>query len=102
MRRILNLFAAAVVGILLLTPGALLYGDHTIEHWGSSHYQDYGKAEGRTLTASGDYGDYVREYPDLLSAYNATTATATTTTTTSDSCYGDYVRNHADKMGSVN
>ena len=42
----------------------------TIEQWGAAHYKNHGKAEGRTLPANGNYGDYVRKYPDLLAAYN--------------------------------
>ena len=43
----------------------------TIDQWGKSHYENFGKTEGRTLPANGNYEDYVRNYPDLLAAYNA-------------------------------
>ena len=63
-----------LLAILLLTVASVSWAasQTTIEHWGVTHYQDHGKLEGRTLTASGNYGDYVRKYPDLLEAYNAT------------------------------
>jgi len=35
--------------------------------WGKTHWEDFGKAEGRTL--SGDFVDYVNNHPDLLAAY---------------------------------
>ena len=41
----------------------------TIEQWGEAHYKTHGKKEDRTLPTNGDYGDYVRKYPDLLTAY---------------------------------
>ena len=44
--------------------------NRTIEQWGKAHYNTHGKKEGRTLPASGDHGDYVRKYPDLLASYN--------------------------------
>ena len=57
--------------------------------WGKTHYCNFGRKEGRTFTglsasscgstttttttssAESCYGDYVRKYPDLLAAYNA-------------------------------
>ena len=50
-------------------------GDPMIR-WGKSHYEAYGKSEGRVLPGNGSYRDYVRSYPDLLGAYNVTTRTA--------------------------
>ena len=35
--------------------------------WGESHWETFGKTEGRTL--SGDFVDYVNNHPDLLAAY---------------------------------
>ena len=44
------------------------------EKWGKSHWENFGKAEGRTL--SGDFVDYVNSYSDLLSAYQKIYANA--------------------------
>lgn len=44
----------------------------SIEDWGRSHYQSYGEKEGRSMPNSGNFRDYVQNYPDLLSAYSAT------------------------------
>ena len=44
---------------------------NSINDWGRTHYQDFGIEAGRIVPASGDFGDYVRSYPDLLRAYNA-------------------------------
>ena len=43
--------------------------NRTMEQWGAAHYKNNGKKEDRTLPANGNYGDYVRKYPDLLAAY---------------------------------
>ena len=55
-------------------------GGQKIEDWGKAHYNSWGKSEGRVAPigncggggGGGCYGDYVRSYPDLLAAYNAT------------------------------
>ena len=48
-----------------------LMGDRSIEDWGRVHFEQHGKAEGRLLPITASYRDYVRNYPDLLSAYHA-------------------------------
>ena len=45
-----------------------LMGVRSIENWGRSHYEQYGKVEGLPLPI---YRDYVRNYPDLLTDYEA-------------------------------
>ena len=61
-----------LLAILLLTAASVGWakGIQTLEQWGKSHYDRFGKAAGRILPASGNYEDYVRSYPDLLAAYN--------------------------------
>ena len=60
-----------IIFILLLCPLTAWAGEEQIAEWGEAHYENYGKIEGRTLASSGNFGDYVRSYPDLLAAYNA-------------------------------
>jgi len=50
------------------TTGAV--GGDSIQEWGRMHYQDYGIKEERILPESGNFGEYVRSYTDLLRAYN--------------------------------
>ncbi len=45
-----------------------LLGDQSLENWGRSYYEQYGKAEGHALPI---YRDYVRNYPDLLTDCDA-------------------------------
>ena len=60
-------------GMIDTTPCNIGGADVAMERWGKSHYESFGRREGRTLTASRTCGDYVRKYPDLLAAYNAST-----------------------------
>lgn len=94
MKRLLESFLA----VLLLIATSIGWGAQTIDEWGKSHYDTYGKTEGRTLTASGSYGDYVRNYADLLAAYNASAVSSTS----GSSCYGDYVRKYPDLLAAYN
>ena len=94
MKRLSKFFLA----VLLLTVTSVGWSAQTIDQWGKSHYDAYGKAEGRTLTVSGSYGDYVREYADLLAAYNA----AAGSSTSGNSCYGDYVSAYPDLLAAYN
>ena len=48
-----------------------LMGNRSIEQWGRVYFEQYGKAEGHALPI---YRDYVRNYPDLLKAYEADTS----------------------------
>jgi len=41
------------------------------DKWGKTHWDTWGRAEGRTFTD--DFGDYVDQYPDLLETYNKDT-----------------------------
>ena len=61
-----------LLAVLLLTAVSVSWTgeSQTIDQWGAAHYENFGKAEGRTLPASGNYGDYVRGYADLLEAYS--------------------------------
>ena len=88
MKRLSKLF----LGVLLLTVTSVGWAAQTIDQWGKSHYDAYGRAEGRTLTASGNYGDYVRKYADLLAAYKVSTGSSIS----GNGCYGSYVRNYPD------
>lgn len=88
------------LAVLLLTVPSVGWAAQTIDQWGAAHYQNYGKAEGRTLPGNGNYGDYVRQYPDLLSVYNATSSGGGGTT--SSGCYGDYVRQYSDLLSVYN
>ena len=63
---------------LLILPLMFLYSSltgagQTIEEWGKMHFLAHGQAEGRALSASQDYGQYVRHYSDLLEAYTKST-----------------------------
>ena len=68
MKIVYQLFIAALFLLCSVTTWA---AEATMEQWGAAHYENYGKIEGRTLTSSGKFEDYVRQYPDLLTAYNA-------------------------------
>jgi hypothetical protein len=86
------------LAVLLLTVASVSWAEESIDQWGKSHYDTYGRAEGRTLTASGNYGDYVRKYADLLAGYNASVGGSTS----GSSCYGDYVRTYGDLLAAYN
>ena len=62
--------------LMIVTSASWTGGSQTIEQWGATHYQNFGRAEERNLPANGSYGDYVRNYPDLLAAYNASVASS--------------------------
>lgn len=84
-------------------------GTQSIDQWGKAHYDKSGRAEGRTLPANGNYGDYVRKYPDLLAGFNATQggggsggsggSSQCSSNTSGGGCYGDYVRKYSDLLG---
>jgi len=49
------------------TKDGLFFRSDQKASWGKLHWEDFGKAEGRTL--SGNFVDYVNNHPDLLAAY---------------------------------
>ncbi len=63
-----------LLSILLLTISPVIWSSsgETIESWGKEHYETYGRDEGRTPPASGNYAHYVWQNPDLLLAYEST------------------------------